>query len=333
VRPTFFLLLTPLLAAQDRQQFLWQGDVDGVTTLYLQANRLKVEVKEGEPVARQKYHFYDRLPQAHQDARLEVREGRGFVHIIDQPRLANQYTLAVSIEDRQPGSSHYSIALYWDTSNNTIEQVRGRTGKVRWTGRVDEQALISCRDQTCTSTVSQGAPVASEQFKFSRPLPHQDVEVSLDEREGRGEIRLVEQPRQSNDYTARVSIRDPQAGSGEYAFTLVWTRPSEKESLPVAEAERGMIWSGVVDGRARVTIRGSSSISEVVEGGRITGEHADFLRSLPARNDLKPTVKKLNGRGKVEIVEYPSEKNNYQLTFEISDSEPGPSSYTIEVDW
>ena len=118
------------------------------------------------------------------------------------------------------------------------------------------------------------------------------MEVTLEDDAGRGDIRLVEQPRESNNYTARVSIRDPQGGSGEYSFTLVWKRPSDRDAVPVVEAQRGMLWSGVVDGRARVTIKGSSSISEAFQGAPISGERVDFLRPLPSRSDLKPAVKK-----------------------------------------
>jgi hypothetical protein len=95
-----------------------------------------------------------------------------------------------------------------------------------------------------------------------------------------------------------------------------------------------MFWSGIVDGRARVTIQGSSSISETFQGAApISGERADFSRPLPSRSDLTPAVKKLSGSGRVEIVEYPTEKNHYRLVFEISNSESGPSTYAIEVDW
>jgi hypothetical protein len=334
VRLVTFLFLVPLLPAQDRPQFIWQGEVDAIDILYLHLDHLTVQAKEGAAPTRQQYHFYDRLPDSHQDARLEVRKGRGFVHIIDQPRLENQYTLAVSIEDRQPGSSFYSIALYWDASNQAIERGSRQTGKLAWSGRVDEEAIVSCQSKTCSSSAERGGPLAEEHFKFSRPLPHSDVEVTLEDAAGRGDIRLVEQPSESNNYTARVSIHDPQGGSGEYSFTLIWKRPSDKDSAPVTEPQRGMLWSGVVDGHARVTVKGSSSISEGFQGtAPISGERVDFLRSLPSRSDLKPAVKKLNGRGRVEIVEYPTEKNNYRLVFEISDSETGPSPYTIELDW
>ena len=323
-----FLSLSAILTAQDRRQFVWQGEVDGTAILYLQANRLKVRVQEGEPIARQQYHFYDRLPETQQNARLEVREGRGLVHIVDQPRLDNSYTLAVSIEDRQPGSSFYSLALYWDTSNNALERSAGKTGRIRWSGRVDEEALIRCLQQTCSSSAAHGAPAANEHFKFSRPLPQQSVDVRLEDQDGRGDIRLVEQPSERNNYSAVVSIRDPQSGSGEYSFSLVWMRPSTKEIPPTIDAARGLLWTGVVDGRARVTVHGSSSISEGAQT-----EHADFLRPLPAGSDIKPAVKKLNGRGQVQIVEYPSDKNNYTLVFEIVDSQAGPTAYTVEVDW
>ncbi len=329
-----WLLLAPILPAQDRPQFIWQGEVDGIDVLYLRGDHLNVKAQEGGPPTRQQFHFYDKLPDSRQNARLEVREGRGFVHIIDQPRIENQYTLAVSIEDRQPGSSLYSIALYWDASNQALERGSGKTDKLAWSGRVDQQAMVSCQNKTCSSASERGAAVAEEQFKFSRALPQRDVEVRLEGAEGRGEIHLVEQPRASNQYTARVSIRDPQNGTGEYSFTLVWKRPTGKDLLaPVIEAQRGLIWSGIVDRGARVTIKGSSSISEILGGAPITAERVDFLRPMPARSDIKPVIKKLNGAGRVTISEYPSDKNNYRLVFEITNSEPSPSRFEIEVAW
>jgi hypothetical protein len=335
VRIFLWLLLAPVVPAQDRPQFAWQGQVDGIDVLYLRGDHLNVKATEGATPTGQQFHFYDKLPDSRQNARLEVREGRGFVHIVDQPRAENQYTLAVSIEDRQAGSSFYSIALYWDASNQALERGSGKTDKMAWTGRVDQEAIVSCQNKTCTSAAERGTAVAEEQFKFSRPLPQRDVEVTLEDAEGRGEIHLVEQPRARNQYTARVSIRDPQSGTGEYSFTLVWKRPSGKETqAPAAiEAQRGMIWSGVVDHGARVTIKGSSSISEILGGAPITAERVDFLRPMPARSDIAPVIKKLSGAGQVAISEYPTEKNNYRLVIEITNSERLPSRFEIEVDW
>jgi hypothetical protein len=332
------------LSAQDHPQFVWQGVVDGAVILHLAGKQLSVQVQNGAPVERQKDHFSDALPGTQQNVRLEMLEGRGYVHVLDQPSIENHYTLAVAIEDRQPGSSFYSIALYWDTSNNVFEGGEGKPERISWTGQVDEAAIVSCHARSCVSSVEQGAPsatpVANERFKFSRPLPDRDVDVRLEDPEGRGEIRLIEQPRKRNNYTARVSIRDPLPGAGEYSFTLAWKRLTSKElkdskaSASIPEpASRGFLWTGAVDGHVRVTIQGGASFSEVVAGAPVKGEHAEIMRRLPTRADLMPAIQKLRGRGRAFIVESPSEKNNYRLVFEIDDPGPGGDDYEIELDW
>jgi len=332
---SFLLIaLSAGLRAQDHPQFVWQGQVDGTAILHLAGKHLSVQIQDGAPIERQKFHFSDALPETQQTVRVEVLQGRGYVHVVDGPSIENHYTLAVSIEDRQPGSSFYSIALYWDASSNMFERGAEKTGRLAWKGRVDDAVVVNCHRQSCVSSVEQGAPVADEHFKFSRPLPDRDADVRLEDSDGRGEVRLIEQPRQRNNYTARISIRDPQAGAGEYSFTLVWNRPASKESGPTPVATgRGFLWTGTVDGRARVTLQGGASFSEVVEGAPISAEHAQMLRPLPARSDLTPAIQKLHGRGQVSIVESPSEKNNYRLIFEIDDPEPGADYYEIELDW
>lgn len=328
------LLLLGTALGQDRPQFVWQGQVDGVAILYLRGNRLDAQVKEGAPVAQQQFHFYQALPEIKQDARLRVMEGRGYVHIIDQPRIDNQFTLAVSIEDRQAGSAFYSIALYWDTTDRAFERSRGegRTEAIAWSGRVDQEALVSCQRKTCSSSATTGAPVAAEHFKFTRPLPERPVEVTLAETEGRGEIRLVEQPSERNHYTTRVAIHDPQGGSSEYSFKLVWNRPTGNEPPPIP-AGSGLIWSGSVIGHVRIMVKAGAAVSQGLDGGRVSNQRADFMQPLPARSDLQPAVKMLRGRGRVEIVEMPSQQNNYQLIFEIHDPGPGADNYEVELDW
>ena len=93
------------------------------------------------------------------------------------------------------------------------------------------------------------------------------------------------------------------------------------------------MWSGRVDGHVRVTVQGGSAFSETVPGGSLTGEHTDWLRPLPGVDGLNPSLKKLAGRGKAEIVEAPSSQNHYRLVFEIGHTEGGPDNYEIEVDW
>ncbi|MGC9972650.1 MAG: hypothetical protein ABSE56_18875 [Bryobacteraceae bacterium] len=323
-------LLVPLLAAQDQPQLIWEGQVDGISVLHVRGNRVQAEAREGLPVERQRFHFNQPLPESRQEVRLEVVEGRGRVHILEQPRLDNNYTLSVSIEDRQPGSSWYSLAFYWEPAPQ-MAPPRGRRESITWSGRVDGEAIVSCHGSVCEAEARRGDQVTSGRFRFSKPLPSREVTVTLEKTSGRGEVRLLEQPRESNGYRARVSIRDPQGGSSDYGFALNWS-PHDRKDAGTEFAWRGVLWSGRVDGRIRVVIGGRAAMSQVIRGAPIVGERAEFARGLPALDNPNVVVKLLRGRGRVEIVEYPSRGNHYQLVFEI-DGAGGADDYEIEVRW
>lgn len=323
----YALAFAVALCAQDRPQMTWEGEVDGTAILTIRGKRFEIQDKDGRPLARERFRFNEKLPEIRQRVRLQVNQGRGFVRIVDQPRVENNYTLAVSIEDPQQGAGFYSIALYWDTADAGAGSDGGR---LAWSGRVEDEATVVCRARQCRSEPVRGAPVMRERSKFSKPLPDHEVHVRLETPEGRGEVRLVEQPRESNGYAARVLIRDPQAGAGDYSFTLSWTdnpRSGAVSSLP------GLTWSGRVEGVVRVAVQGGAALSEIVHGGPVAAERAVFVRPLPAGSNPNLEVRKQRGRGTVEIVEYPSNSNGYRLVFEIRDPGPGPDDYEIEVCW
>jgi predicted enzyme related to lactoylglutathione lyase len=71
----------------------------------------------------------------------------------------------------------------------------------------------------------------------------------------------------------------------------------------------------------------------VVSGGPIGNEQAVVDRALPHRSDLSTTLRKVQGRGTVAIVESPSEPNGFSLVFEVRDPGPGADDYMIEVGW
>lgn len=83
----------------------------------------------------------------------------------------------------------------------------------------------------------------------------------------------------------------------------------------------------------RVTIQGAQATTEVISGAPVEEEQAHFLRPLPGRTLPEATVRKIRGRGRVEIVEYPSAGNGYRLVFEIEDSRSGSDRYEVEVGW
>ncbi len=348
--PALLALLSASAQSPDsaRPQFAWQGDVDDVVTLYIRAgaDKLQTETRQGAPPEHQRYRFFDPLPDTRQEVRLTVLEGRGSVRITQQPTLDNNYTVAVTIQDRQDGIGHYSLALYWDASDARQIYRRWRdhgwqgdgiapgkppaeqTGRVTWRGHVDGDALVECRASSCSSAAQQGLPVDHARFRFTAPLPEREVAVRLDEPSDNDDVRLTEQPSAANGWAARVRITDGCGGARLCGFTLSWPLPgaADDKQLPASPGAR---WSGRVTGTVRVTLRGSSALTD----GSVAGQETSFSVAVPHRSDLPYSIRKIQGAGEVRIVETPSEKNGYSLVFEIANGSGPPGDYVVEVRW
>jgi hypothetical protein len=67
-----------------------------------------------------------------------------------------------------------------------------------------------------------GRPTSGITFSFTSPLPRRAAAVRLEKKDGRGDVEIVQQPSQSNDFTAVIRIRDEKGGSDDYEFELIW---------------------------------------------------------------------------------------------------------------
>lgn len=98
----------------------------------------------------------------------------------------------------------------------------GRSGRMTWRGRVDDDVRIRIRGGSADVETIGGTPYYDSQPNFSNSLPNRRVTVRLTEQRGRGEIFIEQQPSRENDFTAVIRIRDTRGGASEYAFTLEW---------------------------------------------------------------------------------------------------------------
>lgn len=214
-----------------------------------------------------------------------------------------------------------------------------------WEGELDGSATLYVRGKKLRlEERSGGLPVQREGYRFIEELPdyRQNVEVRVIE--GRGEVRVLEQPTLENQYTLRVGIEDRQAGSSFYSLQFFWSAGTlfardpfnrRKKPLPSSGtlAPRGLTWTGRVEGTVRVTVEGRETSAQSASGIPLRGATARFERDLPARESNRISLRKHRGRGRVDIIEYPSKKNGYRLIFEISDSGSGSDEYEVEVGW
>jgi hypothetical protein len=91
-----------------------------------------------------------------------------------------------------------------------------------WSGRVDGEIVLEIRDRTVRDRVVTGRQAEGVRYDFGASLPNREVNVTVDKRRGRGEVRVVEQPSRRNGYAAVIQIRDSSGGADDYEIEVRW---------------------------------------------------------------------------------------------------------------
>lgn len=85
---------------------------------------------------------------------------------------------------------------------------------------VDGSAEVEIRGDDAVMRNLSGQAPQFRQFECTRPIPANPPNFRFSEVDGRGRQELVRSPRDGG--VAVVRIEDPQSGSGEYRFELMW---------------------------------------------------------------------------------------------------------------
>jgi hypothetical protein len=104
---------------------------------------------------------------------------------------------------------------------------RRRDGECTIRVRVDDQVDVILRGDRIRIRTLRGAPGQDVGSECDGPLPNGVSQVQFTGLDGRGDVRLVEQPNSRNGWAAVVSIHDPRGGEEGYAYRISWraTRP------------------------------------------------------------------------------------------------------------
>ncbi len=101
---------------------------------------------------------------------------------------------------------------------------RREGNNVVWRGEVDGTIDISVRNRTLRVAVVSGRSLRREHrnHQFTGFLPARDVTVRLENVEGPGTVEVIQQPEQSNNFTAVVRVANSQPSRAEFRFKLIW---------------------------------------------------------------------------------------------------------------
>jgi hypothetical protein len=100
----------------------------------------------------------------------------------------------------------------------------GGNGRCTIEVSVDHAAEVEISGDTGLLTTTAGQPAAWRRFQCNAPLPRNPVDFRFGGTNGRGSVRLVQDPRSAGG-RALVQISDPQAGRASYTFDLQWRGP------------------------------------------------------------------------------------------------------------
>ena len=91
-------------------------------------------------------------------------------------------------------------------------------------------------------------------------------------------------------------------------------------------------WSGRVDNRVNIVIRGSTFTTQTIAGRTLGGVSGRMSGALP-RRQAQLSVRKLDGRGSVFVIQQPNRVNGYTAIVQISDPRSSDDNYRILVSW
>jgi hypothetical protein len=142
---------------------------------------------------------------------------------MEQPSQRNQYTAVIRVDDQDhSGDDPYEFELLW--SRDDIHESRVYESTFRWRGRVDIGCEIEVQGRRYTVKDAGGSGTREKGATFSEPLPETEVPMSVEKRDGRGDVEIVQTPDAGNGYTAVLRIEDDKSGADDYDIELRWPR-------------------------------------------------------------------------------------------------------------
>jgi|GEM_PF-496733 len=351
-------LLSPFLASGEIAQahwqdgeFYWVGSVRGTGYIYIRDDQVEYRNDYNGSFRNTRHRFTAELPRRDVRLDLDVRRGnRNNVRIVQHPSSDNRYVAIIRIDNLDRFYEDYELVLRWrergffDDPFSRDSRRDGSIQRFHWQGNVDGTDVLRIVRRRVDIEHREALPIQNQDYSFTAPLPQHDVDVRLENVQGRGRVRLIEQPRRYNNYTAVLLIEDPQAGASFYSFDLFWEdehrhdddypydrRETDRRGRQY-DADEFFSWSGRVDGSCNIYIRGRNVEIRTLSGASTIEYSHNFTSPLP---DGAVTVNIFDGRGRGRILlkEQPSASNNFTAVIWIEDPKGGSDDYSFRLGW
>lgn len=238
----------PMMLAQREQIFDWSGRVDREVQLTMRGNDLAA--RSVGSVSQTRSRVMRPLPRMDGRLVLQVLNGRGLAEVTEQPSARNGFTAVIRVEDSKSGADYYHITGYWEPFDNGrrgmdrgmdrgadrgmdrgadrgMDRGNGRMGMndqslLHWSGNVDGELEIQIRNGRVNYRRISGGQPTGVRVNEGRAASRTGGFVNIAQSQGRGTVRVIQQPSNRNGYTTIIRVNDPQGGYGYYDFDVFW---------------------------------------------------------------------------------------------------------------
>ena len=101
-------------------------------------------------------------------------------------------------------------------------EAEAASGRLHWRGTVDDNVQLVIRDGYVDVRTIGGTEYNDANYNFTSPLPRRRIMVRANKLNGRGTVRVLQQPSRENDFTAVIEIKDSSGGARMYEIEVLW---------------------------------------------------------------------------------------------------------------
>ncbi|MGB7068497.1 MAG: hypothetical protein WBD22_03315 [Pyrinomonadaceae bacterium] len=197
----------------------WSGRVDDRARVIIQGNTIRAEAVSGSGLRPGNQNMNGVLPRRASTVYLRKEDGRGTAQIIEQPTRRNGFAAIIEINDPRGGDDNYRLEISWQAGNVSEEYSRG---SVRWRGRVDDRVNVVISGNDVWAETISGQATFNETVNVDGYLAARPGSINVRKRDGRGQVTVLQQPSNQNNYTAVIQIYDSDGGDDDYDLDITW---------------------------------------------------------------------------------------------------------------
>ena len=120
----------------------------------------------------------------------------------------------------------FTVALVIVLFFGNLNAVKAQSGSMEWRGTVDDRVQVVIRGRSATVNTISGSSYNDDRSNFNggggRWVNGSNYHASVNKQNGRGKVRIVQQPNRRNNYTTIVEVDDSKGGADRYRFRVTW---------------------------------------------------------------------------------------------------------------